>query len=327
MTLADIPRKTRSATDRLSAISHIYGGGQLDRAHKVRTDAATLETWFSAPDSRVLTLWRGQALVRDAADQTQLAYVPGPVVKASLGKRFEPPIFLGLDGSGPVFAVGMTDPGDPADEEAGPLAGHGHYVDLRSAAGLLDPVSVSYAATAQALLEWHRHNSFCSRCSIPTRRADGGWKRVCVKCGAENFPRLDPVVIMLPIRDGQALLGRQASWPEGRFSALAGFMEPGESLEEACAREIYEESGLLVQRARYHSSQPWPFPHTLMVGMLAEVAEGDLLVDHTEIEEVCWVSREEMGQIMAGLHARIKAPPSLAIAHHLMMAFAEGEGA
>ncbi|HRL07144.1 MAG TPA: NAD(+) diphosphatase, partial [Brevundimonas diminuta] len=156
------------------------------------------------------------------------------------------------------------------------------------------------------------------------------WKRVCPACGTEHFPRVDPVVIMLPVYKGGAeprcLLGRQAAWPAGRMSALAGFMEPGEAIEEACAREVMEEAGLTVSDVRYHSSQPWPFPAQLMIGLIAEVTTDEAAPDQTELEAVAWLTRSEARAVLDETHPTIQAPPPYAIARRLLETWARGEG-
>jgi NAD+ diphosphatase len=154
--------------------------------------------------------------------------------------------------------------------------------------------------------------------------AEAGWKRICPACRAEHFPRTDPGVIMLPVKGERCLVGRQAVWPPKMYSALAGFLEPGESIEEACARELKEEAGLTAVRVHYHSTQPWPYPSSLMIGLVAEVASEDAVADGVELEEVRWLSREEAKAVIAGSHAETKAPGALAIAHQLLKAWSEG---
>ena len=156
--------------------------------------------------------------------------------------------------------------------------------------------------------------------------AEAGWKRACPSCGAEHFPRTDPVVIMLATHGERALLGRQKMFPRGMYSALAGFLEPGESIEEACARELKEEAGLTVRQVTIHSSQPWPFPSQLMIGLIAETADDDAVADADELEAVIWVSREEARAMLDGGLKRddqtLWAPPPMAIAHHLLKSWA-----
>ncbi len=194
-----------------------------------------------------------------------------------------------------MFAIDLAGEGDPVE---GPLAGRGKFMDLRFAGGLLSAADAGIAATAKAVFEWHRRHGFCSVCGQPSEAAEAGWKRICTACKSEHFPRTDPVTIMLPTFGDSCLLGRQAVWPKGRFSTLAGFMEPGESIEAACAREVKEEAGLTVVEVRYHSSQPWPFPTNLMIGLIVEVSDQNAAPDQTELEEVRWFTREELRRIL-----------------------------
>ena len=178
------------------------------------------------------------------------------------------------------------------------------------------------AATAKAVFEWRRRHRFCSACGQESQVAEAGWKRTCPACGVEHFPRTDPVVIMLPVNGARCLLGRQAVFPRGMYSALAGFMEPGESIEEACARELSEEAGLHATSVHYHSSQPWPFPASLMIGLIAQVADGEARPDQTELEAVRWFGRDEASALLQGEVTDTFAPPSFAIAHQLIKAWA-----
>ncbi|MDI6625870.1 MAG: NAD(+) diphosphatase, partial [Brevundimonas sp.] len=200
--------------------------------------------------------------------------------------------------------------------------------EMREAAMLLPGPDAAMAGTAKSLFDWRRRHGFCAACGIQTEDACGGWKRVCPACSTEHFPRVDPVTIMLAVYRGgdepRCLLGRQASWPEGRMSALAGFLEPGETIEEACAREIEEEAGLTVTAVRYHSSQPWPFPSQLMIGLVCEVDSEDAAPDQTELEAVAWLTRDEARACLAGTHPTIKAPPKIAIARTLLQAWVDG---
>ena len=173
------------------------------------------------------------------------------------------------------------------------------------------------------MFEWRRRHGFCSACGQPTLAIEGGWKRVCESCRTEHFPRTDPVVIMLPTIGERCLLGRQAVWPKGMYSALAGFLEPGESIEEACAREVYEEAGLVTTSVRYHSTQPWPYPSSLMIGLICEVETNEAVADQIEIEEVRWFTREETRKLIAGELNDARAPGGMAIAFQLIKAWAQ----
>jgi NAD+ diphosphatase len=186
------------------------------------------------------------------------------------------------------------------------------------------PDAALYAG-ARSLVDWHARHGFCSVCGTATAIFRAGWARKCPNCGAEHFPRVDPVVIMIAEHQGRALLGRQPAWPPGRYSALAGFLEVGESIEEAVAREIFEEAGVRVRAVRYLASQPWPFPSSLMIACIAE-AEGDAItLDANELEDARWFTRDEVRQALArDPEALFGAPPPYAIAHTLLTAWAEG---
>ena len=170
------------------------------------------------------------------------------------------------------------------------------------------------------MLDWHARHRFCAQCGQPTRPAKGGWQRDCPACAAQHFPRVDPVAIMLVECDGQLLLGRQSRFPPRSYSALAGFVEPGETVEEAVAREVFEEAGVRVRDVRYIASQPWPFPSQLMLGCIGYAGSLDLRIDKTEIEDARWFTRDEVAEaIAAGAESTsFVPPPRQAIAHHML---------
>ncbi len=299
-----------------------YAGNVLDRRSDLRLQPEWLAARRRDPDSVVLAQWNGQPLVEDIDGGLRLVRLD-PQLGFSLAASEDDVVFLGLDAERAVFALELEGDADPA---AGPLEGRGRFEDLRAAGGRLPPEDAGMAATARALFEWRRRHRFCAACGQPSEPAEAGWKRTCPACRTEHFPRTDPVTIMLPTFGDQCLLGRQAAWPRGRFSTLAGFMEPGESIEAACAREVKEEAGLEVVQVRYHSSQPWPFPTNLMIGLIAEVSGQDATPDQTELEEVRWFSRAEMRRLMAGEIEGLGIPPSWAIAHQLMKAWTDETG-
>ena len=309
----------------LTFFVNTFAGNRLDRRSDLRILPDRLAELRASPACRAIAFWNGQPLVREHEGGLRLA-----VLEAGLGFEVVPEdqaIFLGLDGEASVWAVELTGEADPAE---GPLQGQGRFADLRQAGGLLSPEDAGVAATAKALFEWRRRHGFCAACGQPSVQAEAGWKRVCPACRTEHFPRTDPVTIMLPTFRDQCLLGRQAAWPKGRFSTLAGFMEPGESIEAACAREVLEEAGLEVVSVRYHSSQPWPFPTNLMIGLIAEVSGQDARPDQTELEEVRWFHKDELRALLRGDTSGwadiegFGVPPPFAIAHQLMKAWAEG---
>ena len=295
-----------------------FSGNPLDRAGDLRSDPDWLADQESSPDALAMVLWDGRPLLEDHADGPRLAWIGLPHARDLVPDRH---LFLGLWKSAPVFAVEFEGSVDPA---TGPVQGLGRFTEMREAAAVLSGVEAAMAGTAKSLFDWRRRHGFCSACGQQSQDACGGWKRVCPACGTEHFPRVDPVTIMLPVFQDRCLLGRQASWPEGRMSALAGFIEPGETIEEGCAREIREESGLTVTAVRYHSSQPWPFPSQLMIGLIAEVSDDQATPDQTELESIAWLSRDDAADVLAGHHPTIKAPPPFAIAHTLLKAWVDG---
>lgn len=319
----------RGATERrygngmsLAAYANTFSGNPLDRAGDRRVDLAWLKTQMENPDALAVAVWNGRPLVEAAPDGgDRLAYLRADMASEAAGGD-ERMVFLGLWKETPVFAAEFEGPADPTE---GPLRGLGRFEELRGVALSLPAPEAGVAGTAKSLLEWHRRHGFCSACGQKSEIVDGGWKRACPACKAEHFPRVDPVVIMLPVLGDRCLMGRQSAWPNGRMSALAGFLEPGESIEEACARELKEEAGLVCTRAVYHSSQPWPFPSTLMIGLIAAVENDQATPDQTELEEVRWFARDEIRAMLErGSFDGITPPPPLAIAHHLLKAWAEG---
>ena len=304
----------------LSVFTNTFAGNPLDRVSYRRADPSWLAEKLAAPSSLALALWSGRPLVEDAkGGGVQLAYLAAEMAKTLSGDP-EQLLFLGLWKEAAIFAVDLEGGADPAE---GPLEGLGRFEDLRAIALTLPGGEAAIAATAKAMFEWRRKHRHCAACGEISQLADGGWKRVCPACRAQHFPRTDPVVIMLAVKGETCLLGRQAAWPSGMYSALAGFLEPGESIEEACARELYEEAALRAKSVRYHSTQPWPYPSSLMIGLIAEVEEGGAVADQIEIDEVRWFTRGEAGALVRGEFAGAKAPGALAIAHQLIKAWSE----
>jgi NAD+ diphosphatase len=298
----------------LHAHLNTFAGNPLDRAADRRRDPAWLAERLRG-EARVLALWNGAPLL---GPDDRLASVE-PDLARQLSGEGERLLFLGLDGGTAVFALDLEGASDPSE---GVLSGRGAFANLRDFAGRGEEDELGLAATAKAIFEWRRRHRFCSACGQASEVAEAGWKRICPACKVEHFPRTDPVVIMLPVCEERCLLGRQASWPPGRFSALAGFMEPGESIEAACAREIKEEAGLQVLSVSYHSSQPWPFPANLMIGLIAEVAPGEARPEDAELEAVRWLTRDETRRAIAG-EGEVGLPPPLAIARRLIEHWAD----
>jgi len=282
-----------------------FAGSRLDRADHVRSDPERLAA---------LTDWRARLLLLDGLD---------PVISAEGGLSWgsladaapeAELVFLGVEGDRGCFAqvpaAGSVAPPNPG---------------LWQAMATLDASELATYGGARSMVDWHARHRFCARCGQPTRLAKGGWQRNCQSeaCKAEHFPRVDPVTIMVIEHDDRLLLGRQARFPAGSYSALAGFVEPGEAIEEAVAREVLEEAGVRVRDVSYIVSQPWPFPSSLMIGCHGFADDPAITVDETELEDVRWFTRDEVEDairsILRGEGGKaFRAPPPTAVAHHLM---------
>jgi NAD+ diphosphatase len=284
-----------------------FAGNPLDRASAERPG----EAWVAARRrvGRFLPFWQMKPLVAGG----RAAFLPW---RAAWEGRTT--VFLGLDGAEALFAVDLG-----AAEPAPALAGD--FQDMRAAAMLLPGRDTAIAGQARALLDWHARHGFCPNCGQATAFADGGYRRACPNCGAEHFPRTDPVAIMLPLFGDECLVGRNARFANGLFSAFAGFVEPGESLEEAVRRELKEETALRIGAVRYHRSQPWPFPSSLMLGCYAEALSQDFAIDGAEIAEARWITRDQArrwlkDEVLDGM----RIPATIAIAHHLVRDWVDG---
>ncbi|WP_084397538.1 NAD(+) diphosphatase [Henriciella aquimarina] len=295
------------------------GSRPIDRAGHHRSDPAWLDTAFARDDVLVLLVHKGLPLL---APDGGLVWLGPEAAKVAPDARR---LFLGLDKQGtPVFALGLP---DGFELESSLIAGTGEFTDFRMAVTRLAELEANLASTARSIFEWHVSHRFCARCGAESEVTEAGWKRICPECRAEHFPRTDPVAIMLATRGDKCLLGRQKAWPAGMWSCLAGFIEPGETLEQGAARELHEEAGLICHpaNAEYLFCQPWPFPSSLMIGMLLPAENEDITVDPHELEAAQWVSRTEAREILAGEHAEIFAPPPFAVAHHILKEWAERE--
>ena len=299
---------------------HTFAGSALDRASAQRTDRRWLEAHLADDESRFLPLWKLQVLVR--VGDPALAWARRELLESLEGGAEA--TLLGVRDQVAHFAVDVSALEKPETELG--VDGAARFEDVRSAARQLPPSDAAIAAQARSVVDWHARHRFCAACGAATRPEQAGWLRRCAECAAEHFPRTDPVVIMLVSRGDRCLLARQARFPARFFSALAGFMEPGESIEEAVRREVREEADVRVGAVRYHSSQPWPFPSSLMIGCLAEGESDAITVDRSELEEARWFTRAEVRAAFAG-EAEFSVPPPLAIAHHLIRAWLDEEPA
>lgn len=292
-----------------------FTGCRIDRADHIRADRDALAAHMG---------WRARLLLLDGLlpvvdDRGALAW--GSLADAAPDAEL---VFLGLDDGRPCFAA-VPPRGDQSPRMANPA--------LWAAMAALSPGDLALYGGARSLVDWHARHRFCASCGNPTTIAKGGWQRDCPEpnggCGAQHFPRTDPVAITLVEHvDGRLMLGRGLGWPEGRFSALAGFVEPGESIEEGVAREVLEESGVRVRDVRYVASQPWPFPSQLMIGCHAMADDDAVTMDATELAEIAWFTRHEIEAAMAGQEgARFLKPIDQAIATHLLRWWLEGKAA
>ncbi len=276
-----------------------FTGSRLDRADHVRADPDRLAGYMNWK-ARVLAL---DGLMPSLDDANRLVW--GTLADVPEDAEL---CFLGLDEGKACFAA-VPPRGDATPRMANP--------QLWSLMATLQPDDLALYGGARSLTDWHARHRFCAQCGGDTKLAKGGWQRDCTNCGASHFPRTDPVTIMLVEHDGRLMLGRGLGWPEGRFSALAGFVEPGESIEEGVAREVLEEAGVRVRDVTYVASQPWPFPSQLMIGCHSHADSDELTIDETEMAEINFYTRDEVQAALAG-DGPFVAPPPHAIAHYLM---------
>lgn len=296
-----------------------YTGNLLDRDPTVRHDPARQAALAADPAARTYVTAGDMVVMRRDGALADPLFTPAEA--GSLGPVRER-VLLGLSGGAPRYGAGL----DPTAAEA--LAARPDLVvtDLRSIAvqGMVAAEHLPALAEAKALLLWHARHRFCSVCGQPSQVADAGWRRSCPGCGAEHFPRTDPVVIMLAVDGERCLLGRQARFAPGMWSCLAGFVEPGENIEEAVRRETLEEAGIRCGRVHYAASQPWPFPMSLMIGCYAEALDTDLVIDRTELEDLRWFSRDEAAAMLARRHPDgLTSPPPVAIANFIIRGWVE----
>lgn len=314
-----------------------FGGSDLDRSAALRRDAAHLAK-IHAQGAGIIALWRGKPLVQGDPQTGPCGLVrlsaDHPVVSVAVGL----PIFLGMIAGEAIFAqdISAWKPDEPVDDAQigaflDPTIQHhpaappqSAFRELRSVMNQLDARDAELAATARALINWHDSHGFCARCGGASVMAEAGWQRLCPACGAHHFPRTDPVVIMLITQGEKVLLGRSPGWPEGMFSLLAGFVEPGETIEAAVRREVFEETAVRVGAVSYVAGQPWPFPASLMIGCRGEAISTEITVDTHELEAARWVSRSELLTVFAGTHPEIRPARKGAIAHALLAQWLAG---
>jgi NAD+ diphosphatase len=296
-----------------------FSGSPLDRSAIERRDPAWVERLLAAPATRFLPLFKLDPLVKQAE---------GPALAWARWELFEDldpkpePMLLGTDGDVAHFAVDVSGLDEPLASLG--LEGVADFEDLRKIAGELTTGEVAIFAHARSLLDWHARHRHCPACSGDTAVMLGGAHRRCIECSVEHFPRTDPVAIAVVVKGDRCLLGRGSGWPDTMYSALAGFVETGETIEEAVRREIREESGVAVGDVRYVKSQPWPFPSSLMIGCIAIAESEEITVDRVELVDARWFSRSEVRDALDGKPGPLFVPPPFAIANHLMRAWVDG---
>lgn len=301
-----------------------FGSSDFNRADHLR---ATSHDIAAQNNARTIVFWRGKPLInQNDFSLCQLA-LDHPILDMQTG----PQIFLGLDGVDPIFANDISKWADPCldkDQMSQFLDGSfNHHPDLPSDVGFADLRNVmtelsrrdaELSVTARGMFEWHRSHMFCANCGAASVASQAGWQRRCPDCERSHFPRTDPVVIMLITHGNNVLLGRSPHWPETMYSLLAGFMEPGETIESAVRREVLEEAGVTVGRVNYLTSQPWPFPSSLMIGCMGEALTTDIKIDPIELQDARWISREELTDVMAGVDIGLTPARKGSIAHFLI---------
>jgi NAD+ diphosphatase len=273
-------------------------GNPLDRCANLRSDEAWLARLLHQPSTRHIHMSGDKTFIRDGKLQIfQSANTPECVL-------------LGVDADGTGWF-------------ASPSQANENLMDLRSlaVAGTLPQGELAILAQARSLLHWHERHGFCANCGAKTEMRDAGYRRHCAACATDHFPRTDPVIIIAVRHRTRMLLGRQSAWPDGMYSTLAGFMEPGETIEEAARREVFEEAGIRVGDITFHANQPWPFPSSLMIGLIGEALTDDIVIDPKELETARWFERDEVQSMLDKNHPQgLNAPLPLAIAHQLIRA-------
>ena len=310
-----------------------FGDSGLDRATNIRSDAKQLNALFKKTKSGVLAIWRGKPLIcgrfRDTPGWLNWSH---EVFKHAVGN----PIFLGIDDGIAKFAIDVSDwlPEesldtvgaflDPSEQHYNGMGDDYGFIELRSIMVNLSARDAELLSTAKALSNWHRENKYCSSCGAESVSSSGGWQRDCGSCQKHQFPRTDPVVIMLVTNGNSVLMGRSYPWPKGMYSLLAGFVEPGETIEAAVKRETLEEVGVRVGQVDYLCSQPWPFPASLMIGCRGYALSSALDVDKNELEDAKWISREKMLRIFNGENPDVLPSRKGSIANFLLKNWLNG---
>ncbi|MBV8918953.1 NAD(+) diphosphatase [Bradyrhizobium sp.] len=293
----------------------------LDRAAHLRRHDDKLLAFEGHPATRAYVVHRDSLVVKRENGGTRALLSINEALKFGANPGT---IFLGLRDGAAVFGMGISQAAADKLINREDVA----VTELRGMAmqGIVPPAELSAIAMAKSLVSWHQRHGYCANCGTRTAMKEGGWKRDCPSCKAEHFPRTDPVVIMLVTAGEKCLLGRQKQFPQGMYSCLAGFVEAAETIEDAVRREIFEESAIRCTDVSYYMTQPWPYPSSLMIGCTARALSEDIVVDHTELEDARWFSRDEARLMLARQHPDgLAGPHPFAIAHHLVGRWAHAD--
>ena len=303
-------------------IQHIFAGNPLDRGERERRDEEWIKDQINNPTSKFLPIWESRVLV-SFQEPLRLGWLDSD--QLSNAKLDSAPFLLGMLDDSTYFTIDISKTTQSA-EYIENLTDY-KFEDSRTAAEALDLEETGILAQARAQINWHNRHGFCSVCGNETSVKRGGQKRECTKCEAEHFPRVDPVIIMVVHDQDYCLLGQSRGRlaATNRYSALAGFVDQAETIEEAVAREVMEEAGIRVKNVTYHSSQPWPFPSSLMIGCHAQADTTEIFMDTEEMTDVKWFSRQEVLAALNGENSNLLIPGRIAIAHHLIRSWAQGE--
>ena len=323
-------RRTEFGEIKLNRVEtpHIFAGNPIDRADALRRDNNEVDRLMRSPEAKVLLMSELNPVIESASETSVvLGWIGYEMAVELLGSEPEQRTFLGLNGDGNPLVAWNAKIVSP-DFSEGKITDAGLEIcDARESAMMLSVEETGILSQARSNLGWHATHQFCARCGARTTSRRGGIVRQCVSCGAEHFPRTDPVVITVVADGDRCLLGQSAGRLRAMrmYSALAGFMDQGESMEEAVRREVMEEAGIKVGRVQYHSTQPWPFPSSLMIGSHSEALTTDVDMDDFEMTDVRWWDREEVLVALAEKSEKLRVPGPIAIAHHLIKAWATGK--
>lgn len=332
MTKTDLQAVLRRANVRhmIPESAVTFAGSFLDRADILRGDEAEMTRRLADPATRVSPFWRGKPLFDLYDTGPRLTWISA--LDELITESSEAPVFMGLDDQNTAHFAADVSYIAPADEKPAEfvdkrtldLSDSRKFVDLRAIMGEIDHRDAGIAAAAKGIFEWRATHGFCANCGAKNTVSNAGWRMDCATCERQHFPRTDPVVIMLILDGDKVLLGRQSVWPEKMYSLLAGFMEPGETVEEAVRREVMEEAGIPVGEVRYVTSQPWPFPASLMIGCSGVATATEIDISTQELEDAMWVSKADMIEALAGRNDAIAPARKGAVAQVILQCWADG---